>query len=195
MISSHCFSYSPKFSLTSLRWVNQLDLGEVGKTELLAVCCSRISAGFHRMNSMLIPSTCDTFSWTLLLNCRSHGLQDFKGLELLHESQKAMTSYPKWLDEVTFLQIIPSHISSSLTHFLVLCFKKDKTNTIRKSYPFVPCALTDDTFQWIESSFTAGLVVKKSAVSWITYKPLVDNSLFRAGCWITDFPSLRKVGL
>lgn len=42
VISGQCFSYDPKFPLTSLNCVSELDPEEVGKTKLLVACCYRI---------------------------------------------------------------------------------------------------------------------------------------------------------
>ena len=105
--------------LTELpRWARPRGSGEsrTGSLFFLNLCC------FQWDEQVLHDHLPYTFTWTSLSSCRSHSLQDFKGLVLLHESQKSWPPWPEWLNEVPCLQISPSSMSSCLSHCFELYF-------------------------------------------------------------------------
>lgn len=181
------FRFSPPH-LTSLNCAGELDPGEVGNAELLVASFSRICAVFHGMDrcSMLIHPTCDTGTWTLLPNCRSHGLRDFKGLGFLHEHQKDMASTPP-MTEWGGLSANQSFMYVLLISFpwVVIYVGRNKPGQ-----EILVCALCTDSRRCflMDSVFLhSRTVVKNSPASWIIYKPLVYTSLFRAGCWTENY--------
>lgn len=94
-------------NLTALcRWAGPRGSGESrtpGSSFFLNLCC-------FSWNEMLTHPTCDTFTWTSLLNCRSHGLQDFKGLTFLLSKRHdlcAPNSWIKWLVCKSVLHVCP----------------------------------------------------------------------------------------
>lgn len=94
-------------NLTELcRWAGPRGSGESrtpGSSFFLNLCC-------FSWNEMLTHPTCDTFTSTSLLNCRSHGLQDFKGLTFLLSKRHdlcAPNSWIKWLVCKSVLHVCP----------------------------------------------------------------------------------------